>query len=174
MAVDSDGNEASRQTLRKVLLERYDALARRLTRRLGSADLAGDALHDTWLRLERGGNFGVVRDPFAYLLRSATNADHQRQRLEERRSRLLEGHAIVEPVETPDPARALAERSEWDAMKLAIAGLPERRRAIFLAAWSERIPLDVIARRHGVSVRTIQSELKRALEELAAVVRGKP
>ena len=33
--------------LRDLIVQRYDDLKRRLTHRLGSADLAGEALHDT-------------------------------------------------------------------------------------------------------------------------------
>ena len=45
----SDSNITS---LRDLLLADYTDLDRRLTRRLGSADLASDVLQETYLRLE--------------------------------------------------------------------------------------------------------------------------
>ena len=42
----------SLSVLRDFMLQRYDDLKARLTRRLGCPDLASDALQDTWLRLE--------------------------------------------------------------------------------------------------------------------------
>lgn len=159
-----------RQTLRAILTDRYEWLINRLTRHLGSADLAGDALHDTWLRLERDGEFGEVRDPVAYLLRTATNADHQRRRIEQRRLRLLDQHDAA-PSAIADLNAELESRSDLEAMKRAIGKLPERRREVFLAIWVEKASPVEIAARHGVTVRTIQMELKRALEDIAALVK---
>lgn len=166
--------ESDRQTLRRVLLSRYDALRSRLTQRLGSAELAGDALHDTWLRLEREPQVGSVRDPFAYLIRVASNLASNSRTLEQRRARLLEAHGedMVE-TETPDPERAAAARSEWEAVRRVIEQLPDRTRAIFFAAWVDGVPHEDIAARHGVSVRTVQAELKRAIEHCAAELRKK-
>ena len=45
-------SDSSRSSLRELLAQRYDDLKRRLTWRLGSAELASDALHDTWVHLE--------------------------------------------------------------------------------------------------------------------------
>lgn len=166
--------DRDRQTLRHVLLARYDALRAKLAQRLGSADLAGDALHDTWLRLERNGDVGAVRDPFAYLIRIASNVASDRRTIEQRRTRILEQNAIAEPVdETPDPERVAAARSEWAAVRRAMETLPARCQDIFLAAWVEEIPHEEIAARHGVSVRTVQMEVKRAIEHCAGEVRKK-
>ena len=42
--------ELLKTTLRKLFLERYGQFRRHLQRRLGSEDLANDALHETYLR----------------------------------------------------------------------------------------------------------------------------
>lgn len=166
--------DSGRQTLRRVLLARYDALRTKLTHRLGSADLAGDALQDTWLRLERDAPVGPVRDPFAYLIRVASNLASNRRTLDQRRARLLDIHGEDSAVnDASDPERVAAARSEWAAVRRVIAELPERRQAIFLAAWVEEKPYEDIAARHGVSIRTVQVELKRAIEHCAAELRKK-
>lgn len=165
----SDTSGGGRQTLRQILVARYDSLIQKLTRRLGSADLADDALHDAWLRLESAPEPSDVRDPFAYILRVAANLGTDRRRKDQRRAAILglqHDHIEADDIadEAPDPERVAAARSEWDTLKGALISLPSRRQAIFLAAFVEEVAYDEIARRHGVTVRTIQTEVKRALE----------
>ncbi len=166
------------QTLRQTLAASYDALVRKLTRRLGSADLADDALHDAWLKLEAEPDPAKIRDPFAYVLRVATNEATEVRRREARRAAMLgqggeqgsgsTGRTGLEAAdEMPDPEQIAIARSEWTALKAAIKGLPARQREIVLAAWGENKSYDEIAVQHGVSVRTIQIEVKRALEHCA-------
>ena len=54
---------SSLAVLRDFMLQRYDDLKARLTRRLGCADMASDALQDTWLRLEGKDELGPVDSP---------------------------------------------------------------------------------------------------------------
>src|SRR5262249_17370078 len=153
---DQDMAETSRAILRRLLVAGYDDLKRRLTRRLGSADLAAEALQDTFLRLECAGEIGPGSSPRAYLLRIPPNIAPNRRISENRRLTVPETDALLEmPDETPDPARAAEARSEIAALKRALAELPARRRDIFLAAWVEELPHQQIAERFDVSVRTI-------------------
>jgi RNA polymerase sigma-70 factor (ECF subfamily) len=45
--------------------------------------------------------------------------------------------------------------------------LPRRQRAILLAARVEQEPLDAIAARHGISLRMVGKDLKKALQHCA-------
>ena len=74
--------ESGRELLRRVFLLGYDDLKLRLTRRLGSAELASDALQDTWIRLERASSIGPVLSPRPYILRVAYNIALKRLRRE--------------------------------------------------------------------------------------------
>lgn len=160
--------ETSRATLRHLLLMGYDDLKRRLAHRLGSVDLAGDALQDTFLRLECAGDLGPVRRPKAYLYRVALNIAINRQVAENRRLTAAEAEALLDIVDdAPDPARSAEARSEIEALKRALIDLPPRRREIFLAAWIQETPHQKIADHFGVSLRTIQLELKYAREHCA-------
>jgi RNA polymerase sigma-70 factor (ECF subfamily) len=155
----------SRATLLQLLLVRYDDLKRRLTRRLGSAELAGEALQDTFIRLECTPQIGPVQNPQAYLARMAFNIAANYRVAENRRLTVSESEALLDiPDEAPDPARTIEARSEIEALKRALAELAPRRRDIFMAAWVEEVPHSEIAARYDVSVRTIQIELKHALE----------
>jgi DNA-directed RNA polymerase specialized sigma24 family protein len=99
-------NDNSLTMLRHLLLLRYSDFKARLTRRLGSADLAGDALQDTWLRLEDGGNIATVHRPDSYLFRIALNIARDRQRAETRRLTSGEiGELLNIEDDEPNPAQ---------------------------------------------------------------------
>jgi RNA polymerase sigma-70 factor (ECF subfamily) len=159
-------NEAAEKDLIQLLLDEYDDLLRRLTRGLGSRDLASEALQETYLRLERGG-LGEVRKPRSYLLRMAFNIAKNRQRTENHYVPAGGAEAFEDAVDdSPDPARAAEAQSELRALQVALAQLSPTRRAIFEAAYIRDESLPSIADRHGISLRTVHRELARALEHV--------
>jgi RNA polymerase sigma-70 factor (ECF subfamily) len=148
-----------------MFLAGYDELKLRLTRRLGSVDQATDALHETFLRLGNASVVGPVRSPNAYLFRAALNVAIDQRVAETRRLNFMDVHELLDiPDQEPDPERAAEARSEVDALKRALAELPFRRREMFLAVWMEEQPRQDVADRFGVTLRTVQAELKLALE----------
>lgn len=161
--------ETGLATLRQLLQVGYDDLKKRLARRLGSAELAGEALQETFLRLECAANIGPVRNPKAYLFRIALNIASNHRVAEARRLTVRETEALLDIADDmPDPARIVEARSEIEALKRALAELPARRREIFIAVWRDETPHQAIAAHFGVTVRTIQIELRHALEHCAA------
>lgn len=150
--------------LRDFLVTRYADLKRTLARRLGSTDLASDALQDTWLRLESREDIDGVRDPFSYLLRTAVNVAYDQQRSQ---SRLVSASEIEdlldEPMDhAPGPAQQAEDRSELAALQAALDLLPERRRRILMLVRWEQMPQREVADRLGVSLRTVEQDLKKA------------
>lgn len=164
--------ETSLAALRRHLLLRYNDLKARLTRRLGSADLASDALQDTWLRLEDGNNIAAVRHADAYLFRTAVNIANDHRRAEARRLTTDEVEALLDIADDrPDPMRVSEARSELLALEDVMAELPPRQRAILLAARLDELPRREIARRFRISVRLVQRELQEAQDYCAARLR---
>lgn len=156
-------------SLQDFLTLRYDDLKRRLGRRLGSSELAGDALQDTWLRLNGKHAVGAVASPGAYLFRMAFNVAIDRQRSESRRLSASEVESILEIADpAPGPAEVAQTRSDLDALIRAMEELPKRRRDILLAARLEGLTQPEIARRFGISLRLVELELQRAQEYCAA------
>ncbi len=93
------------------LLGAYDELKRRLVRKLGSEELAGDALQDTWMRLSaRRDRLDAVQNPAAYLLRMAMNTVIDRQRADHR---LLSLEEVDTLMDMADPAPARRRRPNW-------------------------------------------------------------
>ena len=158
--------------LRLRFLAGYDDLRARLTRRLGSADLAGDALQDTWLRLEDAGSAAAIRHPDSYLFTIAVNIARDRHRAEKRRLTAHEAEALLDIADdAPDQMRVAEARSELEALEAIIAELPPRQRAILLAARLDDLPRTDIAKQFRISVRLVQRELMDAQNYCAARLR---
>ncbi|CAB3928913.1 RNA polymerase sigma factor [Achromobacter deleyi] len=159
---------SSLSVLRDFMLQRYDDLKARLTRRLGCPDLASDALQDTWLRLEAKDDLGPVDSPGPYLMRMAVNVAVDQQRVENRRLTVAEAEVLLNvPDPAPGPDRIAEGRAELDALTRAMGELPARQRVILLAVRLEGLPQNDIAEQLGVSLRTVERELRNAHEYCA-------
>lgn len=156
--------------LRRLFLDRYDDLKTRLTQRLGSADLAGDAMQDTWLRLARTELTGVVHSPRSYLYRIALNVAEDTRRMEQRRPlATVETESLLELADdAPTPEQTMLARSDLEAFRAIVDELPPRRRAVFLAARFGNASRQEIADRMGISLRLVAKELQLALEHCVA------
>jgi RNA polymerase sigma factor (sigma-70 family) len=151
--------------LRDLLIRDYLKLRNRLMRRYGSADLATEILHETYLRLSAASPGGVVNNPDAYLYRAALNVaadtkDEDRRWVDKA---AIEAARRRDDYEL-DPEEILLAQQEWRALLLALDELPPRRRAVFLAARLEELPHREIAERMGISTDTVDRELKQALD----------
>lgn len=162
-------NAATWEALRLLLVARYDEFHKRLRRRLGSGDLAHETLHETFVHLNRSTDVAAIERPDAYLYRIALNVAAMRRRSEARLASALEIEEAIDQVdEAAHPDRVVEGRFDVEALKQAIAELPPRRRAIFLAARVEEKPVRSIAAAHGISTRLVEMELRKALDHCAA------
>lgn len=151
--------------LRSLLVDRYGDLKVRLARRLGSSDWAEEALQDTYLKLDSANENGLVRNPMAYLFRAAFNTALNQRRSQGRKLSDDEVAAMLEvPDEAPGPEQILESRSDVDALKRVLAGLPPRARQILLAARLDGWPRQQIADHFGISVSLVEKELRWAQE----------
>jgi RNA polymerase sigma-70 factor (ECF subfamily) len=157
--------EDVRIMLRQLLTAGYEDLKRKLTRRLGSADTAAEALHETYLRLDGAAEIETVRNPAGLLYRMALNVAMDGYRADARWLRHSELEALRGQSEDRlTPERIAEGRSEIAMLETALTEMPERRRAIFTAALIEDVPYRTIAARFGVSVRLVEREVSRALD----------
>jgi RNA polymerase sigma factor (sigma-70 family) len=161
-------SEATLLYLRRELVARYGEIKRQLTLRLGSDDLAGEILQETYLHLDRPANVGAVRSPMQYLLTVAMNMARMRFRREKRFVNLETVDAAVGLVDdTSSPAEAAEARLELEALQRAFDELTPRRRRILIAARVDGRYLRDIAAELGVSQRLVELELKQALDHCA-------
>ncbi len=166
--------KSNRATLRDALVEHYTYLRERLTVRLGSPDLAGEALHETWLKLQDGAELGPVSDPGAYLYRAAINTASN---LALTRRRVLGGAEIEELMQVaddaPGPERIAIGRSELAHVWHVIGELTARQRHVFIESFTGSATHEELAEQYGVSVRMIQIDLREAILHCARRTRRK-
>lgn len=157
--------KTTRTLLREALAARYRYLRDRLAVRLGSRDLAGEALHETWIRLGDGPDLAPVANSDAYLYRAALNTASNISASERRHVlNMVEIHDIIDmPDPAPDQERAAIARSEIATLRRLLKQLPKRQRDIFIANFTGEATTAELAARHGVTIRTIQIELRDAV-----------
>lgn len=161
--------EDARPILSDYLSRHYASLKRRVTRLLGNGDLAGDALQDTWLRLQSREEEDAIQSPGSYLVRVAVNIAMDIQRRQSRSLSIDEVQSLMELSDpAPGPARTAELRSEVTSLLQLIDRMPERRRTILMLVRWEGLPQKEVAARLGLSVRVVEHELKRAHDFLDA------
>ena len=161
-------SETSWERLRERFAIKYDSFRVRLRRRLGSDDLAQETLHETWLQLARAGAPRSVERPDSYLFGIALNVAAGLKRGEARHANRLEIEAAIEFAdEAARPDEAVEARFDLEELERAIRELPPRRRVILLAARVQEMPIQAIADKLGLSRRSVEVELKRAIEYCA-------
>jgi RNA polymerase sigma factor (sigma-70 family) len=169
-------SEASWALLRRLFVSDYDRMNRQLARLIGSADLANEALQDTYVRLAQGGEIGAqLTSPHNYLFKMALNSARKILRRDRSRSRYIEVVELLDlnvADDAPGPDKEADGRADIRAVKAVLATMSERRRTIFLLALFDDVPLTEIADRHGIGLRMVQMELKKAREEIVARIEG--
>jgi RNA polymerase sigma-70 factor (ECF subfamily) len=151
-------------TLRQLLVGQYDDLKRQLARRLGSEEMAGDVLQETYLHLERPRHIGSISSPRKYLLTIATNIARMGFRHDSRCTSIEELDAVLNFVDdAPSPLQTVESQQEFENLRRAFAELTPRQRAIVFAARVEEKLLRDIAKELGLSQRTVEKELRAAL-----------
>lgn len=141
-----------------------------LRRRLNCADDAADLMHDTFIRvLRHREHLDELREPRAYLTTIARNLlinHYQRQSLQQAYEAVLAQLPEAQAPSAEQRALLLEALQEVDAI---LAGLPAMTRTAFLFAQVEGMTHEVIARRLGISVRTVQRHIVRALAQCILV-----
>lgn len=167
-------SETTRAMLMRSLTMRYASLRARLARRLGP-ELAEDALQETWVRLETRGELGPVANAEAYLFRAALNVAGNMAKGEQRRLSPIEVDDLLNvPDDAPGPAIIAEDRASIAIVEKALAELSERQRIIFEEAFLGDASHHDLAARFGVTVRTIQKELRHGVDLCARrLKRGK-
>lgn len=167
--------------------DHYAALLRFLSRRAGHREDVHELAHDTWLRiaqaeaaLEPTATPAAIDHPRAYLFAVATHLMLDRQRRDQRTKQWLVPGGIDDDelrspqqqqgLSMPDVADAHAHRQALLAIDRALLQLPERARACFLAHRLDGVGQDELAQRHGVSLKTVERDVRIAKEQVRATM----
>jgi RNA polymerase sigma factor (sigma-70 family) len=168
MSVVNPSRDARASQLAKLYRSHCKALLRFLSRKVGQND-ASDLAHEAFLRIAHT-EHGQTRlhNERAFLFRIAANlvVDHKRAQL--RRSRILTAVEVEDLLtvadETPSPERLAQSRCELQALDAALRELPFRRAEAFRLSRIEGLTHASIADRLGVSLRTVEAEIRMALD----------
>ena len=161
----------SNSALEQAYLANRPRLLRFLAAR-GAGDSAEDLLQELWLRLA-GAADSEAAAGLGYMMRVADRLMIDRYRA--RRQEVLREQAWSETqpglaediAPAPDAERHIAARQQFARVEHALCALGERPAAIFRRHRIDGVPPRDIATDFGVSISTVESDLRRAYRALA-------
>jgi RNA polymerase sigma factor (sigma-70 family) len=163
----------SKDRLTRYFLEMRDELLRFLTRRAGRA-AAEDVLQDTWLKLRERGDPAGWREPRAILFTTAANLATDLDRHNAVVGKHSAHEALVEGVEVeyprPDPESYADTVESLERLHAALMELPLVCRDAFLMNRIDAMTHAEIATRLGISTKSVQRYVERALRHCLRVV----
>lgn len=143
-------------------------LRQRLRRKLGDTPDVDDFVQESFVRFARYDSGSRNRHPRALLIRIAGNLLHDAHR--RATARAVGRHVEFDQEKLAGELWSAADQDAFLAMKSAIMRLPEPLRAVFALARFTPMSHAEIAKALGVSVKTVEWRLARAitmcLEEL--------
>jgi RNA polymerase sigma-70 factor (ECF subfamily) len=140
-------------------------------RSVQSRDTAAELVQDVFYRIWRGhARWEVEGSLKAYLYRATRNRvlDFLRHEKIERRwaERSVREHADEVARSHAPEDEAMETRDRVAALERALDNLPERRRLVFVLRWRDGLSHQEIADRMGVTVKTVENQLTRAIQAL--------
>ncbi|MCD0504585.1 sigma-70 family RNA polymerase sigma factor [Bordetella petrii] len=156
-------NQVSSTNVEALYCDHHGWLQGWLRRKLGNSSDAADLAQDTFVRVLRGREPGVIREPRAYLATIANGlvASHwRRQALEQ--AWLAALAAQPEPTAPSQEQRALILET-LEEIALLLDGLPARTREIFLFSQIDGLNYPQIARQMGITVNVVQKAMTHAV-----------
>ncbi|MBB4798706.1 RNA polymerase sigma-70 factor (ECF subfamily) [Brevundimonas bullata] len=142
---------------------RYDRWLSAQIRRRFSSQSGEDITQETWLRMAALDSFDAIRHPKAFLLRVASNLALGQVR----RGAVAERFAAV----TPTVSHEDADQLETVFFRQMVLDLPQPLRDVFLLSRVGGLTNSQIADQLGISPKTVEWRMTRALARCAAQVR---
>lgn len=150
----------------------YARLCNFAARLVRSRETAEDIVQDVFGRLWQGRDRLDVHDPLPYLYQAVRN----RAIMHARRSRVHDRWWETQAAEPEPSAPSAAEEIECtdlaEALARAIESLPERCRLVFTMSREQDLTYSQIARALDISVKTVETQMGRALKVLRSRLAG--
>jgi RNA polymerase sigma-70 factor (ECF subfamily) len=150
------------------LIQRHAGWLAGLLRLRYGRDAAEDLVQETWLRAAQHDPAKPIRHPRAWLLRIAMNAARDQHRRRQARPNLLDpaGPAALEQLP------AAADQAEALLLKQVVLALPAPLRETFLLSRVAGLTYEEIAEHQGVSRKTVEWRMTKALALCAERLRA--
>jgi RNA polymerase sigma factor (sigma-70 family) len=153
--------------LEAVFLDNRDRLVRFLVAR-GAGDAAEDLLHDLWIKVS-GRRTGPIDNPLSYLFRAADTLMIDRHRSRTQAQARDTAWSEAGEGEAATGERVLIGRQEMARVAHVLAELGSRREAVFRRARLDGVSQRQIAAELGMSLSTVEADLRIACRALAAL-----
>lgn len=164
-------SKLTRELFTRLFRDSHESLRRYVRRFVGSEETADDIVQDAFLRTYVRAE--GIRTPRAFLFSTARNLafDARRSRRAQRTDSLgdFEGLSVVTAHESPE-ARALEEERSR-LLREAIEQLSPQCRAVFTLRVFHQLSYKEIAQRLGLSPKTVENHIARAVRETHAHLR---
>jgi RNA polymerase sigma factor (sigma-70 family) len=158
--------------LQAIFLANRAVLLRFLAAR-GAGDEAEDLLQELWFRVSATPT-GPIASPLSYLYRAAENLMRDRHRavrqstLRDRAWDEAQSPASPGISDTPSGERVLIAREQLARVERALAAIGDRPRDVFRLHRIEGLAQRDIASRLGVSISTVESDMRKAFRAVLA------
>ncbi|NQE64360.1 sigma-70 family RNA polymerase sigma factor [Caulobacter sp. RHG1] len=154
-------------------VRRHEGMLRRfIALRVGGSADVDDLVHEVFLRFARRPPNESVERLDSYLFQTAANLIRDRARRQHvRRLALPEIEEAAAAQAPATPEQTLIDRETLTQVRRALADLPERTRHIFLLYRIDGLRHQAIADALGVSISTVEKDVRRAMAHLTRRVR---
>ncbi len=130
-----------------------------------------DVEQDAWIKTLEASRDRVIRSPLAYFRQAARTALIDRFRRRAVRADLeievSDQHLRIAVDGGPDPERNVIASDRLRRAMAAIERLPTRRREVFLLARVDGLSYPQIAKRLGISPRTVEHHIHAAMTQIS-------
>lgn len=146
----------------------FDELRKFLGRRLDCQEAGRDAAQEIFLRLLLKPPAASIRNPRAFLLRSARNLLIDLSRATQNRPKLVVIEEAPPGLADPlaDPARIVMAREQLRLLGAGIESLPPKCREVFFLHRFDALPQSEIANRLSISTKMVEKHLANAMLHL--------
>jgi RNA polymerase sigma factor (sigma-70 family) len=139
----------------------WSGLLRQIARRTGNPADAEDLLHSAYLRLENYRTENVVKDPAAFLVRTAFNISIDNYRRSKKFQEDDSSTLVVEDL-APLQDEVLATRARLERVKEGLVRLSPKTREIFLMHRLNNYKYHEIAARLNISESSVEKHIAKA------------
>ncbi|TCP97126.1 RNA polymerase sigma-70 factor (ECF subfamily) [Sphingomonas sp. PP-F2F-A104-K0414] len=170
MERERSSEPGDRTTILRALVEKYSRpLSRYFNRRVSAPHDVPDLVQEVFLRLSRLTDPNDIRQRDSFIFVTAANVLKDQARRDQ-----VRGVGLSDPIddfsfEGSDfsPDRVLESRQVADALRRALAELPERTRDVFVLRMLEGLKMADVAHAMAISTRAAEKHQARALAHVA-------
>lgn len=160
---------------KREILVHEAALLRYLNRVWARREEIADLRQETYIRVYEAASAARPQSPRSFLFMTARNLMTDRMR----RSRIVSIEAVGDleglnvSIDELSPERRLDSRQQLRQLALALNSLPPKCRRVVWMRRIEELPQKDVARRLGLSVRTVEDQVQKGMRLLANAFLGR-